>query len=219
MTAEKPMHRTRIKICGITRPEDAAAAVNAGADAIGMVFALSSRQVTLEQAAAIAAAVPPPVARIGVFVDAGGPFVADAVAAGKLTSVQFCGDESPAQCMNAPVECIKVLRVGTEFGWSAAEPFRGLAAALLLDTQVTGKAGGTAKTFAWHSVGEAPGWARVFVAGGLNPSNVGEVIAALHPFGVDVSSGVESTPGIKDHALIEAFVAAVHAADQEVYGR
>lgn len=213
------MQRTRIKICGITRAQDAAAAVAAGADAVGMVFAPSSRQVTVEQAAALVAEVPPPVARIGVFVDAEQPFIDAAIDAARLTAVQYAGEESPAVCGAASVDCIKVVKVGTDFGWDDAEPFRGHAAALLLDTYVTGKAGGTATTFAWHSVGEAPGWAPVFVAGGLTPANVGDAIRALRPFAVDVSSGVESAPGIKDPALIEAFVAAVRAADEEVYSR
>lgn len=213
------MQRTRIKICGLTDPAHARAAVDAGADAIGLVFARSPRQVTFEQGAAIAAAVPPPVARIGVFVDADAPFVAEAVEACGLTAVQFCGAEPPEACAAAPVPVIKVLPVGTAFGWEAAEPYRGHAAALLLDTHITGKAGGTATPFAWHLVGRPPGWAPVFVAGGLTPENVAEAVATLRPYAVDVSSGVESAPGIKDTQLIEAFCAAVRRADEEAHTR
>lgn len=209
------MSRTRIKICGLTRAEDAAAAVSAGADAIGLVFAPSPRQVSLKQAAEVAAAVPPPVARVGVFVDADPSFVQAAIQAAGLTAVQFCGSESPEQCAVVGVPVIKVLPVGTDFVWSVAEPFRGCAAALLLDTLVTGKSGGTAKTFAWHEVGVTPGWAPLFVAGGLKPENVAECVRAIRPFAVDVSSGVETAPGIKDVRKMEAFCAAVRAVDEE----
>lgn len=207
-------HRTRIKICGLTRAEDVAAAVAEGADACGFIFAASPRQVDLEQAESLAALVPPPVGRIGVFVDADPVFVEDAVSRCGLTAVQLCGSESPEYCSLVSVSVIKVVPVGTDFGFGMAEPYRGHAAALLLDTFVAGKAGGTSQTFSWHSTGEAPGWASFFVAGGLDPENVGEAIAAMRPFAVDVSSGVESSPGIKDHDRIAAFCAAVRAADQ-----
>ena len=209
------MHRTRIKICGITRAEDAAAAVDAGADAIGVIFAPSARQVTVEQAAAVLAAVPPPVARIGVFVDAPAEEILEAIEVCGLTAVQLSGNESPEQCDSLPCPTIKVLHVGTDFGLKRAEPFRDHAAALLLDTLVTGKAGGTSQTFDWHKTGAIPGWAPFFVAGGLNPDNVGACVAALRPYAVDVSSGVESSSGIKDDDKIRAFCAAVRDADQE----
>ncbi len=207
------MTRTRIKICGITRAQDAEAAVAAGADAVGLIFAESKRRVTLEQAAGIAAAVPPPVARIGVFVDPELAFVEEAICAAGLTAVQLSGDESPELCDAISIPCIKVIAVGTDFGFSQAEPFRGHATALLLDTYDSQLRGGTSQTFSWQRVGVVSGWAPVCVAGGLTPGNVGEAIAAMRPFAVDVSSGVESAPGIKDHALIEAFCAAVRAAD------
>lgn len=207
--------RTRIKVCGITCAEDAAAAVAAGADAIGVIFAPSPRQVTVEQAAAALAVVPPPVARIGVFVDATAEEIAAAVSACGLASVQFSGEESPEACDDVAVPVIKALRVGTDFGTREAEPYRDHAAALLLDTLVAGKAGGTSQTFDWHKVGVASGRVPLFVAGGLNPENVGVCIAALHPFAVDVSSGVETSPGKKNHQKLFAFCAAVRAADRE----
>ena len=206
-------HRTRIKVCGITRPEDAAAAVAAGADAIGVIFAPSPRQVTLDQAADVLADVPPLVARVGVFVDATPDEVDAAIDVCGLTAVQFSGSETPAACRAVDRPVIKALRVGTDFGSRAWKPYRGYAAALLLDTHVTGKAGGTSQTFDWHKPGEFPGWASVFVAGGLGPSNVGACIAAMRPFAVDVSSGVEVRPGVKGHDEIFAFCAAVRAAD------
>lgn len=191
-------------------------AVDAGADAVGVIFAPSPRQVTVAQAAATLAEVPPLVARVGVFVDPTAQEVARAVAACGLTAVQLCGKESPELCDAIGVPVLKVMHIGTDFDSEAAEPFRGHAAALLLDTFIPGKAGGTSQTFGWPSFGALPGWAPSFVAGGLDSNNVAACIAALHPFAVDVSSGVEASPGIKDPAKIAAFVAAVRDADQEV---
>jgi len=208
--------RTRIKICGITNTEDAEVAVEAGADAIGVIFAESPRQVTIEQAVAALAAVPAPVGRVGVFVDADLAFVHEAIATCGLTAVQYSGSESPEYCDASPVGVIKTIAVGTDFGFESAEPFRNHAAALLLDTYSADKAGGTSQAFAWRSLGVVPGWAPFYVAGGLGPDNVAECIDALHPYAVDVSSGVESAPGIKDHAKVQAFCAAVRAADREV---
>jgi len=189
--------------------------VAAGADAIGVIFAPSVRQVTIAQAAAALASVPPPVARVGVFVDAPAEQILEAVRVCGLTGVQLCGVESPEECDALPCPVIKVVHVGTDFCLDMAEPFRAHAAALLLDTHVTGKAGGTSRTFDWHATGGLPGWAPCFVAGGLSPENVGACVAALRPFAVDVSSGVETSPRIKDHKKIVAFCAAVRDADQE----
>jgi phosphoribosylanthranilate isomerase len=212
------MTRTRIKICGITNAADAAAAVDAGADAIGVIFAPSPRQVLIPQAAAALAAVPPPVGRVGVFVNAAADEVAAAVTACGLTAVQFSGAESPVDCDAAPVPVIKTIPIGMDFGLDGAEPFRDHAAALLLDTYAADKAGGTSQTFGWRPLGAVPGWAPFFVAGGLTPDNVGECIAVMRPYAVDVSSGVESSPGVKDHAKISALCAAVRAADLGVWG-
>jgi phosphoribosylanthranilate isomerase len=209
------MHRTRIKICGITRAEDAACAVAHGADALGVIFALSQRQVSVEQAARALADVPVPVARVGVFVDASLDEIETAVAACGLTAVQFSGHESPELCDAVSVPVLKAVHVGTDFGLEKVEPFRGHAAALLLDTYVAGKAGGTSQTFNWQKLGAPPGWAPLFVAGGLHPGNVAACIAALRPFAVDVSSGVEESPGIKDPEKIAAFCAAARNADLE----
>ncbi|HEY5541506.1 MAG TPA: phosphoribosylanthranilate isomerase [Coriobacteriia bacterium] len=210
------MHRTRIKICGITNGRDAALAVAAGADAIGVIFARSARQVTVAQAAAALAEVPPPVARIGVFVDPTAEEVAAAVDGCGLTAVQLSGYESPELCDSLVVLVVKAIHIGTDFDSEGAEPYRGHVAALLLDTLVAGKAGGTSQAFDWHTPGVLPGWAPSFVAGGLDPDNVAACIAALRPFAVDVSSGVEASPGIKDPDKITAFCAAVRGADQEV---
>lgn len=210
--------RTRIKMCGLTRPEDAAHAVSSGADAIGVVLAPSKRQATLDQAAAVFADVPPLVARVGVFVDAHADEVWEAVSRLGLTAVQFHGDEAPETCAAAPVPVIKALRVGPGFDPAIAEAYRGSVAALLLDTFVAGGAqGGTGVAFDWYRVaGRLPAWAPVVLAGGLGLANVGEAVRALRPFAVDVSSGIEVAPGVKDHAVMDEFVAAVRAADLEV---
>lgn len=207
--------RTRIKVCGITNARDAAAAVAAGADAIGVIFAPSPRQVSIETAAAALAVVAPPVARIGVFVDASSEEISAAVIACGLTAVQFSGSESPQRCDEAPVPVVKAVRVGTDFDVSVTEPYRDHTAALLLDTYVAGKAGGTSQIFDWQAVGAALGTVPFFVAGGLNPENVEQCIGVLRPYAVDVSSGVEASAGIKDHDKLVAFCDAVRRADRE----
>lgn len=211
------MHRTRIKICGLTRSEDAAAAVSSGADALGVLLAPSKRRLTLEQAEAVLADVPPLVARVGVFSDARPEEVAEAVARLGLTAVQFHGAESPEVCAAVSVPVIKTVGVGADTPLADFDRYRGVVAALLLDTVVGGASGGTGVAFDWYDVaGRLPGWAPVIVAGGLGPHNVAEAVRVLRPYAVDVCSGVESAPGIKDHMLIESFCAAVRAADLEV---
>jgi len=209
------MPRTRIKICGITRPEDAIAAVDAGADAIGVVLAPSPRQVSIERAAQIAAAVGPLVSVVGVFVNPEREFVAQAVEQIGLSYLQFHGDETPEFCAHAPAPVIRALRVGTEFDVDTVESVREHVVAILLDTYDPQIAGGTGTKFDWQAVPVLPGRIPLFLAGGLSPDNVGAGIAALRPYAVDVSSGVEKAPGIKDHDAIRAFCAAVRVADEE----
>lgn len=211
------MSRTRVKICGITTARDAAAAVAAGADAIGVIFAPSNRRVSVEQARAILREVPPMVARVGVFVDAGPDEIAAAVVACGLHAVELCGDESPEECASAPVPVIKTLHVGDGFTWAAFEPYRGHVSAVLLDTAVAGASfrGGTGVRLDWERALPLPADVPVVLAGGLDPDNVAEAVRAVRPFAVDVASGVEVSPGVKDHAKIAAFVSAVAGADAE----
>lgn len=209
--------RTRVKVCGITSAFDAAAAVAAGADAIGVILADSPRQLTIEEAEEVLAAVPPFVARVGVFVDADERFVAEACARLGLTAAQFHGDETPEACAACGTPVIKAMKVGESFSvLEACEPYRGAVAGLLLDTYVAGKVGGTGKTFAWDRLGRVPDFAPSVVAGGLNPVNVGACVRALRPFAVDVSSGVEEHARAKDPFKLRAFVEAVRSADEEV---
>lgn len=208
--------RTRVKLCGITRAEDAALAVAAGADALGVVLAESPRRVSLEQAERALADVPPFVARVGVFVDADSAFVAEAVERLGLHAVQYHGDEQPEACASAPAPVIKALRVGRAEDLAAAEAYRGAVAALLLDGRVEGAYGGTGVAFDWRSVAPAvPSWVPVVVAGGLRADNVADAISVLAPYAVDVSSGVEREPGAKDPGAVKRFIAAVRAADEE----
>lgn len=206
-----------MKICGITSSDDAAAAVDAGADAVGVILAPSLRQVTLDEAAEALSVVPALVSRVGVFVDPTPAELTAAVERLGLDLVQFSGDESYELCVESPAPVLKTIQVGTAFDSKAVEPYRGLVAALLLDKHVTGMRGGTGKALSWDTLHGLPEWAPLFVAGGLDPDNVGDAIRALRPFAVDVSSGVEERPGRKDHGKIRAFMAAVRAADSEVY--
>ncbi len=207
--------RTRVKVCGLASAADAAEAVRAGADALGVILAESPRQVTLTEAEEIFAGIPPFVARVGVFVDAPSDYVERAVARLGLAAVQFHGCETPASCAKAPAPVIKALRVGPGFDFGEAEPYRDKVTAILLDTLVEGTDGGTGRVFPWEEVSPLPDWTPVVVAGGLNPVNVGAAIKVLRPYGVDVSSGVEERLRQKDRSRLHAFVAAVKTADEE----
>jgi phosphoribosylanthranilate isomerase len=210
--------RTRVKICGITCAEDAALAVEAGADALGVVLAPSPRRVALAEAVDALKDVPPLVSRVGVFVDPTLDEITSAIERLGLDLVQLSGDESPELCRDSPAPVLKAIHVGTPFDAKEAEPYRGLVAALLFDTHVTGIRGGTGKTFGWHTLHEAPDWAPLFLAGGLTPDNVGEAVRTVRPYAVDVSSGVEVSPGHKDHTKVRTFIAAVRAADSSFSG-
>lgn len=207
------MTPTRIKICGITCAADAVAAVAAGADAIGLVFHDGSpRAVDPQRAAEIAAAVPPFVTVVGLFVDAPEETVDAILTAVPLNVLQFHGDESADYCARFDRPWIKALRVRAELDIAGAcEVYRG-ARGILLDTWREGVPGGTGETFDW---GLTP--ARlprpVILAGGLTPDNVADAVRAVRPAAVDVSGGVEAAPGAKDAAKIAKFVAAVRAAD------
>ncbi len=208
---------TRVKVCGVCSAADASAAVRAGAHAIGVVLVPDSRRhVTVEEASEILAAVPPAVGRVGVFVDAPAAEVVAAVRELRLSAVQLHGAESPAYCGSMPVPVVKAFRVGEGFHPSVLEDYRGVVAAVLLDSYVEGVSGGSGRPFAWGRMPRLPDVAPVVVTGGLRPANVAAAIRALRPHAVDVSTGVEEIPRHKDAALLAAFVAAVRAADSSV---
>jgi phosphoribosylanthranilate isomerase len=205
---------TRIKICGITRPEDAQSAAASGADAIGLVFyAASPRAVGIGQAAEIAAALPPFVTVVALFVDEPADEIERTLEGVPVDLIQFHGDESPEFCLRFQRPWVKALRVrpGVDIA-AACAAYRG-ARGVLLDSWQENLPGGTGRTFDWAlAPRDLP--RPVVLAGGLNEQNVAAAIARVRPAAVDVSGGVETSPGIKDPAKIERFVAAVRAADQ-----
>jgi phosphoribosylanthranilate isomerase len=206
------MSRTRIKICGLTRPDDVRAAVDAGADAIGLVFyPPSPRHVELAQAATLAALIPPFVTTVGLFVNADEAQVRRVLDAVPLQLLQFHGDESEAECARYERPWIKAARMrpGVDLlEFAACHPG---ARGILVDAFVDGYGGG-GKVFDWSLIPD--GFDRPLVlSGGLTPDNVSEAVRRVRPWAVDVSSGVESAKGIKDARLITAFIAGVRNAD------
>ena len=206
------MSAVRSKICGITRIEDALAAVEAGADAIGFVFyPKSSRAVTVQQARAIIAALPPFISTVGLFVNASACELNETLDAVPLDLLQFHGDETPEQCEGFHRPFIKALRVKAGDDIAAACRLYSGASGILLDTYVAGVPGGTGETFDWALIPKQLS-KPIILAGGLTSANVAQAIAQVQPYAVDVSGGVEKSKGIKDHDKIRAFMSAVHGA-------
>jgi len=207
--------RTRVKICGISRVEDGLAAARAGADAIGLVFyARSPRAVTAEQARAIAQALPPFVARVGLFLDAPAATVRAVLEQVPLDLLQFHGDECPADCGGYGRPYIKAIAMGDATDVASYMASYPDAQGFLLDSHAAGQAGGTGRRFEWSRVPtglERP----VVLAGGLDPTNVGQAVRSARPYALDVSSGVEREPGIKDAERIAAFIEEVRRVDNE----
>lgn len=206
------MSAVRSKICGITCIEDALAAVEAGADAIGFVFyPKSPRAVTAKQAKAIIAALPPFISTVGLFVNASACELNETLDAVPLDLLQFHGDETPEQCEGYHRPFIKALRVKAGDDIAAACKLYSKASGILLDTYVEGVPGGTGETFDWALIPK--GLSKpIILAGGLTSANVSQAIAQVQPYAVDVSGGVEKSKGIKDHDKIRAFMSAVHGA-------
>ncbi|MBA1317179.1 phosphoribosylanthranilate isomerase [Pseudomonas monteilii] len=206
------MSNVRSKICGITRIEDALAAAEAGADAIGFVFyAKSPRAVDVRQARAIIAELPPFVTTVGLFVNASRCELNEILEVVPLDLLQFHGDETPQDCEGYHRPWIKALRVRPGDDLEAACQRYAGARGILLDTYVAGVPGGTGEAFDWSLVPERLS-KPIILAGGLSADNVGQAIAQVRPYAVDVSGGVEQAKGIKDAAKIEAFMRAVKQA-------
>jgi len=206
------MSNVRSKICGITRIEDALAAAEAGADAIGFVFyAKSPRAVDVRQARAIIAELPPFVTTVGLFVNASRCELNEILEVVPLDLLQFHGDETPADCEGFHRPWIKALRVRPGDDLEAACREYAGARGILLDTFVPGVPGGTGEAFDWSLV-PATLSKPIILAGGLSADNVAQAIRQVRPFAVDVSGGVEQAKGIKDAAKIEAFMQAVRQA-------
>ena len=218
------MTRLFVKICGITSPEDGVAAVEAGADAIGLVFwPESPRAVTPEGARAIGEALPPFVVRVGVFVDATRDEMTRVADAAGLDMLQLHGDEPPEAFAGLPRRALKAVRVGDDFAPDDALCYAGKAAGVLVDTRLPGGTplpGGTGVPFDWTLVKGLAEQVRFLVlAGGLAPENVAAAIRAVRPHGVDVSSGVESAPGRKDPKRVKAFLDAVRTTETSLAAR
>ncbi|ALP54041.1 N-(5'-phosphoribosyl)anthranilate isomerase [Candidatus Tenderia electrophaga] len=207
--------RTRIKICGITRPEDGRAAARLGADAIGLVFyANSPRALTPAQAEAVTAALPPFVTTVGLFVDPSPDEVETVLARVPLDMIQFHGDETPEFCARFDRPWLKAVRMRETVDLQAEMERYRRARGLLLDAYQPDVPGGTGECFDWRRV--PPQLAHsIVLAGGLNATNVAAAIQQVRPYAVDVSGGVESAKGIKDAAKMAAFIGEVRRVESE----
>ena len=203
---------TRVKICGITNLADAQVAADAGADALGFVFyEKSPRFVSMKTAVEISRALPPFIVRVGVFVNPSEELILKAVAECGLTLLQFHGDEPPEFCAQFGLMSMKAFRIRDAGSLKDLPKYK--TDAWLLDAYSSDTLGGTGGVFNWDLAVEAQKSGRpIFLAGGLTPENVAEAFRKVRPFGVDVSSGVESSPGKKDHTKVRAFINAVKTA-------
>ncbi|MGP8051132.1 MAG: phosphoribosylanthranilate isomerase [Desulfobaccales bacterium] len=200
----------RIKICGITNPEDARLASELGASALGFIFHPSSpRRVAPDAAREIIRQLPPLVLSIGVFVDEEAAVVRDLAARLGLDWVQLHGRESPEYCKSLGRRVLKGFRIENESSLGALAAYRGAVQAFLLDTYRAGQAGGTGETFDWQLARRAREFGAIVLAGGLTPANVARAIEAARPQAVDVASGVEAAPGKKDPEKLRDFFEAV----------
>lgn len=220
---ELMISRTRIKICGLSQPADIDHAVALGVDAIGLVFyPPSPRAVSIEQAAALTRRVPPFVTVVGLFVNTSEDEIRRVIESVPLTALQFHGDETPAQCEALAAAAghrpwMRAMRIGpeTKDGADLLQFANAYTAAqgILLDALVEGYGGG-GKVFDWSLIPKDIA-RRAVLSGGLNARNVAEAIRQVTPYAVDISSGVEASRGVKDHARMTEFVRAVRAADAE----
>jgi len=201
-----------VKICGITNPGDGLAAAEAGADALGFVFCESSpRQVSLPQAAEIIRELPRLIVKVGVFVNAPEELVVRAMGECGLTLLQFHGEETPEYCRQFGLMSMKAFRIRDASSLEALPNYA--TDAWLLDAYAPDRKGGTGEKFNWDLAVEAQRLGRpIFLAGGLTPGNVAEAVRKVRPYGVDVSSGVEASPGKKDLEKVKAFIKAAKEA-------
>lgn len=197
----------RVKICGITRVQDLHAACDAGADALGFVFyEKSPRHVSLEVAADLVRALPPFVQSVGLFVNAEPAFIERVLQTVPLDLLQFHGDETPAECVRFGRPYIKAVRVNRDTDLLKCAADFDAARGLLLDAFVPGVPGGTGERFDWSLI--SPDLLKpVILSGGLTPDNIADAVQRVHPWAVDVSSGVEASKGIKDAHKIAQFIA------------
>lgn len=196
----------RVKICGITSREDAWAAIEAGADAVGFIFVKGTpRFIEPEAAAAITAEMPPFVATVGVFIDRTVEDVEKTAASCGLSVAQLSGSELPEECARLRLPFVKAIRIQREDDLAGLSKYK-RARAFLLDTYVPGVPGGTGRTFPWEIAAKAAREARIILSGGLTPENIAEAVVQVRPYAVDVCSGVEAFPGRKDHRKVREFI-------------
>ena len=194
-----------VKICGITNQEDAKFAARCGADAVGFVFHKESpRFISHHRAAEIVRSLPDHISKIGVFVNADMTFVRGIVNHVNLSAVQLLGNNGPDDLVNFETSVIKVFRVQKDFEFEIMRNY--IVDAFLLDTYKEGSYGGTGKAFDWNIAIKAKEYGRIILSGGLNPENVEDAIRFVRPYGVDVSSGVEGSPGRKDPKKVREFI-------------
>lgn len=206
--------RTRVKICGITRPDDAQAAIKSGADALGMVFyAPSPRAVTIEQAREIVAGLSPFVTVVGLFVNEGREKIAQILSEVRIDLLQFHGDETPEECAGHSKPYIKAIRMREGVDLEGELNRYSQSEGLLLDTYRKGTPGGTGDSFDWELIPDKIAGS-ITLAGGLDSENVAQAIRQVRPYAVDVSGGVEKEKGIKDEQKIEAFMRGVESANR-----
>jgi len=196
----------KVKVCGITNLDDALAAIKWGADSLGFVFAPSPRQVTRQQVIDIVSALPPFVCKVGVFVDSEIGEVREILGVCNLNLAQLHGSETPDFCQALFPRVIKSFRVQDESVLNLIPGYK--ASAYLLDSYHTKLKGGTGQTFNWEIAEKATQFGSVILSGGLTPQNVCQAVTQVQPYAVDVSSGVESEPGKKDHDRLRAFLEA-----------
>jgi phosphoribosylanthranilate isomerase len=201
-----------VKICGITNVGDALAAAEAGADALGFVFyEQSPRHLSIAQASAIIRQLPARVLKVGLFVNAPEDLVLEAIGKCSLDLLQFHGEESPHYCVGFGTRSMKAFRIRDAASLEALPNYP--THAWLLDAYSPDKLGGTGETFNWDLALQAKRWDRpLFLAGGLTPENVADAVRQVRPFAVDVSSGVEASPGRKDPLKVRAFIEAARQA-------
>ena len=205
----------RIKICGIMNKEDAIAAAHFGADALGFVFATSPRKVSAESAREIIKTLPPFVKTVGVFVDEDPERVSSIAARCGLDILQFHGSESVGYCNSFNRRVIKAVRMQSRDELKNLSNYVDVVDGLLLDTYVPNKLGGTGITFDWELAVEARKYGRIILAGGLNPENVAAAIRMVKPYAVDASSGLERSPGVKDHEKMAQFIQEAMQAEKQ----
>ena len=197
---------TRVKICGITSREDAWAAVEAGADALGFIFVEGTpRWIEPKEAAAITIEMPPFVAMVGVFIDRTAEQIEEIAASSGISLAQLHGSEPPAECARLRLPYVKAIRVQGEGDLAGLHQYE-RARAFLLDTYAPDRAGGTGKTFPWEIAARAARESRIILSGGLTPETVARAVVQVRPYAVDVCSGVESSPGRKDHRKVREFI-------------